>query len=236
MPTPIRLLGERRQGERASRRTRRALTVFLVALALLLGWIARDFAIAGKSSLRTFDGHEVGRLETAMWRSYYGHTPVRLFGQLVDLLRSQYHVPFWRSCLGAYHAARAAVVFQRGHNRAEYELALPNLESYYRIIRRSSDIPFSVPDVSRLELEWWIIHRERARHAPEDLVQSLAALQSAIYQQPAAGFEEHARARAEAMLIRDTRAEAGFVSESDWLRIGDLLDTSWTSLQSAVSR
>jgi hypothetical protein len=91
-----------------------------------------------------------------------------------------------------------------------------------------------VDRVSKLELEWWIIHRERARHQPSDLEHALAALQAEIYSRPEDMFLPHARARAEAMLIRDERAEAGGVSEHDWDRIGALLDSSWVSAQRAA--
>ena len=169
-----------------------------------------------------------------MWRSYYGHQPARLYEQLVALLRRQYHLPFWRACLGAYHAARAAVVFQRGHNRAEYEKALPDLMEYYAGIRRSSDAAFSVETAARLELDWWIVHRERAHHSAGDLAQSLAALQAAIYRRPGSLFREHAQARAKAMLLRDAAAEEGGVSEQQWNQIASLLDDSWVALETAL--
>jgi len=207
----------------------------LAPLAVLVWWVGSDLALPRRSPLRRFDGHEVGRLETEMWRAYYAHQPVRLYGQLVQTLRRQYRLPFWRACLGAYDAARAAVVFQRGHRRADYELALPSLLKYYALIRRSGDISFSVETAARLELQWWIVHRERARHRPEDLEQALAALQAAIYQRPESLFRDHARARAEAMLLRDAAAENGGVSGAQWNRIAALLETSWVSLQHAVS-
>jgi hypothetical protein len=207
---------------------------WLIPPAMLISWIAEDLLVPRQSSLIHFDGHEVGRLETAMWRSYYGHQPVRLFVQLLDVMRTQYHLPFWRASLGALHAARAAVVFQRGHNRREYDLALPDLTDYYSQIRRVSDIPFSVQDATRLELEWWIVHRERAMHPPGDLEQSLATLQAAIYQRPERLFQDHARARARAMLLRDDAQAKGGVSEENWQAIGSLLDSSWVSLESAV--
>lgn len=207
----------------------------LIPPALLGVWVAADLALPHQSSLSRFDGHEVGRLETEMWRSYYGHRPVKLYGQLTELLRRQYHLPFWRACLGAFHAARAAVVFQRGQNRAEYEKALPDLTAYYAEIRRSSDIAFSSETAARLELEWWIVHRERAHHSPGDLDQALAALQTAIYNRPQTLFRDHARARAEAMLLRDQAAESGAVSEQQWNRIASLLDASWVSLQKAIA-
>ena len=210
---------------------RRWLLFGIAALAL---WVAADFAIPQRSSLTHFDGHRVGQIETGMWKAYYDHHPVALFGDLQRLLREQYGVPFWQSTLGAYHAARAAVVFQRGHNRAEYELALPNLVSFYSIIRRHSDVPFDVAKTARLELEWWIVHRQRADHPPADLEHALAALQAEIYQRPESLFAIHAKTRADAMLIRDRGAESGGVTAADWARIAGLLDTSWVSLQQAV--
>ncbi|MBZ5578154.1 MAG: hypothetical protein LAP40_16450 [Acidobacteriia bacterium] len=127
-----------------------------------------------------------------MWRSYYGHTRLRLAQELVELLHDQFRLPFSRLVAGAYHAARAAAVFQDGHNRAGYQRALPHLVSYYRLIRGT-------------------------------------------YHQPESYFASHASTRAEAMLLRDQRQEAGMVSEQDWSRIGELLDTSWASLQKVVS-
>jgi hypothetical protein len=32
-----------------------------------------------------------------------------------------------------------------------------------------SDLPFGVNRAARLELEWWIIHRERGKYQPADL-------------------------------------------------------------------
>ncbi len=84
---------------------------------------------------------------------------------MTELLRSQYNLPFIRSNTVAYQAARAAFVFKGGHNRQEYEKALPYLVSFYASVRKVSDIPFDVDRAAHLELEWWIgraIHGARA--------------------------------------------------------------------------
>ena len=94
---------------------------------------------------------------------------------------------------------------------------------------------YDVDKVARLELEWWIIHRERSHHPPGDLERSLAELQAEIYHVPIEKLMEHGRLRAEAMIIRDTKAEAGGVTEADWARIGELLRVSWRSLLNAVN-
>src|SRR5262245_8989501 len=122
---------------------KRRLVLVLVLLAFVLAAkVAWDFAVPGEHSLRRFDAHAVGRLETEMWRSYYDHKKAALFLELTDLLCKQYHLPFSRALTAAYHAARAAVVFQPGRNRAEYERALPDLIRFYSLIRQGSDVPF----------------------------------------------------------------------------------------------
>jgi hypothetical protein len=209
-------------------RVKKAITL---AVLLLSGWIAWDMVDARTHNLRTFDGREVARLETATWRSYYDHHPIYLFAQLTELLRRQYRFPFWRSVAGSYYAAHAAEVFQAGHERADYMRALPDLVKYYALIRRTGTEEFDVNRAAALELEWWIVHRERKSHPPGDLERSLAELQAAIYSESPERLMGHAQARAEAMLLRDRRAdEAGAPSAEDWNRINELLNVSWLSL------
>ena len=212
-------------------------TRWLIVVALLTGlavWVGYDLFVPQQTNLREFDAKEVARLETAMWRSYYNKERAKLFGQLTELLRQQYRLPLWRSNAVAYQAAKAAFVFKGGHGRSDYEKALPNLMNYYRAIRQVSDIPFDVDRVAKLELEWWIIHRERNQYSRADLDRSLAELPAAIYQMPVEKFAEHARLRGEAMVIRDAKAERGGVTEADWKRIDELLQASWQSLHQAV--
>ena len=211
------------------------LKVLLVILFFAGSFVAYDLYYPRTTHLRQFDSDEVARLETAMWRSYYQKEKFKLFRELSELLRTQYNMPLVRSNLVAYYAANAAVVFQRGKERPDYEKALPDLVKFYQEIRKMSDIPFDVNEAAKLELEWWIIHRQRAQHKPEDLSKALADLQTAIYHVPAERFMEHARLRAEAMTIRDNKAEQGGVTEADWAKIDQLLHQSWKSLLDVVN-
>jgi len=208
--------------------------VIALLLVLLIGGVVLDLYYPRTTKMREFDPDEVARLETAMWRSYYEREQVRLFNQLAELLRTQYHMPLVRSNQVAYYAANAAFVFKQGRERQDYEKALPDLIEFYAEIRKLSDIPFDVDRVARLELAWWIIHRQRTEHKPGDLEKALAELQAEIYRVPLERMIEHGRLRAEAMTIRDTKAEAGRVSEADWTRINELLKESWRSLAKAV--
>jgi len=205
-----------------------------IIVLLLAIWTGIDLFVPRTSHLKEFDPDEVARLETDMWRSYYDKQRVKLFFELAELLRKQYKMPFIRSNVVAFRAAKAAFVFKRGKQRSDYEQALPDLIKFYQSIRKVSDIPFDVDRVARAELEWWIIHRQRAQHAEGDLARSLAELQAEIYHLPVEKFMEHGKLRADAMTIRDTKEEAGGVSEEDWARINELLKGSWRSLHEAV--
>jgi hypothetical protein len=216
-------------------RLRRALLVLSALVALVAAWVLYDLYAPRRTAVRSFDADAVARLETEMWRSYYARERVKLFRQLSELLRTQYNLPLWRSNSVAYQAAQAAFVFKDGRSRADYEKALPNLINFYKSIREVSDVEFDVERAARLELEWWIIHRERRRHAPGDLERALAELPAELYDVPAEKLSEHARLRAEAMKIRDERAEAGGVTAADWRRIDELLHASWRSLRAAVN-
>jgi hypothetical protein len=123
--------------------------VIAAVLVLKIGGVVYDLFFPRTTQLREFDPDEVARLETAMWRSYYEKHRLRLFNQLSELLRKQYHMPFVRSNAVAYSAAKAAFVFKDGKQRSDYEKALPDLVKFYTAIRKMSDIPFDVDRASR---------------------------------------------------------------------------------------
>lgn len=206
-----------------------------IVLILLTGAVLYDLYYPRTTKMREFDPNEVARLETAMWRSYYDKKQVQLFNQLSELLRTQYHMPLVRSNQVAYYAANAAFAFKDGKTQADYEKAMPELVKFYGAIRKISDIPFDVDRVARLELQWWIVHRERWKRGEDELPRALAELQSAIYGVPVEQVMEHGRLRAEAMKVRDTKADNGTaMSEEDWSKISELLRKSWHSLAVAV--
>jgi hypothetical protein len=210
----------------------------LIAIVLIMAggaWVAADLWSPRSTSLRQFDPDDLARLETQMWRSYYDKERLRLFNELAVLLRRQYHMPLLRSYVVAFHAAKAAFVFKDGTTRRDYERALPDLIDYYGAIRRISDTPFDVEKTARLELEWWIVHRQPQSYETGDLDMALAALAAEIYQMPADRFREHSRYRAEAMILRDRLSEQNGVTEADWQKINELLVQSWRSLWQAVN-
>jgi hypothetical protein len=199
------------------------------------GWAVAELARPRRVDIRSFDPDEVARLETAMWRSYYDRRRLPLFGQLVALLQGQFHLQPLRAVAMAGLAARAAAVFQVGASHADYRRALPYLERYYRGVRAVSEVPFDPARAARLELEWWIVHREVDDHPPGDLEAALADLAAELYQVPAERLWAHASRRAEAMTIRDrTARRAVGVLEDDWDRIEAVLWVAWKALADEV--
>lgn len=201
-----------------------------MGLVLAAIWVGADLLSPRRSDLREFDSNQVARLETDMWRSYYERHQVRLFLQLTKLLRSQYRMSFLRSNIAAYHAARAAFVFKDGSSRSEYERALPALTRFYSAVNRISTTPFDESKAAQLELEWWIVHRQREQYGQEALARALADLQTELFRLPADRFSKHGQLRAEAMTLRDTKWDAGGMAETDWSKIHELLRGSWQDL------
>ncbi|MBC3790895.1 hypothetical protein [Spirosoma utsteinense] len=205
------------------------------ALLVLVLWLLTDLFVPRKHDIRQFDPAEVARLETAMWRSYYDKNPVLLLWQLAGGLRQQFHAPFWRSFGLAFQATRAAFTFKKGHSDADYQQALPILVDYYRSIQALSSVQFDIQRVSSLELDWWIVHRQRDRYSYADLANVLAKTSAALYNQPVARFTTYAHLRANAMKLCD---EAGQLpngaTDTDWQRIRQALNQAWGNLHEVV--
>lgn len=208
-----------------------------ISLAIFLGlviWISIDLLRPVHHDLRRFNPAVVARLDTDMWRSYYERHPVKLFFQLAHLMRLQFGAPYWRSWGMAYQAAKAAFVFKDGKSRTDYERALPYLRHYYASIQKMSTTGFDVEKAAVLELEWWIVHRQRATQQPGDLESALAVSAAAIYNLDAEKFAEYARYRTLAMDLRDSESVGDGVSDAEWRRIEEYLQKAWQSLFVAV--
>lgn len=204
---------------------------FGILLALLV-WIGIDLGYPFQTDIRQFDPKSLAHLDKEMWRSYYERKPFTLFLQSAKLMRQQYEAPLLRSHVMAYHAAKAAFVFKDGKSRPDYEKALPNLNEYFSLINDMSNVKFDVKEASRLELEWWIIRRYRQQHPPVEWEQILSEAAATIYHLPAEKFKNYAHLRTEAMLLRDSKGEK--ITETDWLRIDQLLHQAWMAFYDVV--
>ncbi|MBS1599643.1 MAG: hypothetical protein JST75_15565 [Bacteroidetes bacterium] len=211
---------------------KRFLRILLAVILLLALWIVIDVNYPYKTNIKKFDYAEVARLDGEMWRSYYEKKKLKLFFQSSELMRKQFGVPFWRSQLMAYHAAKAAFTFKDGKNRSDYDKALPDLVKYYAAINDISDTSFDVKEAARLELEWWVIRRYRNEHPPAEWENCLARNAQTVYHLPAEKFVSFAHLRVLAMLMRDGKENS--ITENDWLQIHQTLEQAWKSFSDAL--
>jgi hypothetical protein len=160
--------------------------MILALLVVLIGYAAADLFWPLHRDLSRFDPIATGTLETKIWRSYYDRQHVALFLELAQTLRTQYHFPWLRSYVGAYYGASAAFTFKEGKERSDYEKALPALQTYFSLIRNTGNRDFDVSRTTALELEWWIVHRQRERYPPGALGSACAEAAASLYRVPRA--------------------------------------------------
>ena len=217
-----------------TRRTKRILALVILGLALAAAgaWLA---GCGRRVNLRDFDPDAVARADAAMWRAYYAKDSRALLGLFGRLIRDETGVSYPYSMYLAFQGSRAAFVFKQGKGRAEFERALPPLVSLYRGIKASSRADFDPARAARLELDWWIIHRERWLHPPQDLDRALAAAAAEVYGIRPEAAAEYGHLRGEAMRVRDTSSWRQTPTEQDWQRVEELLRQAWRALWQAVN-
>jgi hypothetical protein len=81
----------------------------IVLILVVLAVIGLAYALwPRQGDLRTFDPAAVARLETSMWRDYYGHDYRSLATHLYSLYRDEYHFSPGDSAQLAYDSGKAA--------------------------------------------------------------------------------------------------------------------------------
>jgi hypothetical protein len=201
----------------------------LLALAAgLLLVVAQDRT--ARPNPRGFDPQEMGRLESAMWRSYYDGRWLRLIGQTMQVSCGQYGFSWWDGARLSKHAAIAAMYFRRETNDPR---CIGQLESYYGIVRHATRISFDVSEAARLELQWW---QERRRDVPPaQYARTIARLSGFIHGVGEVEAMESALLRAQAMVYRDARRD-GKMTDADWEEVSRQLTAAYTVLKNEVIR
>jgi hypothetical protein len=182
-----------------------------------------------KPGMTGFDPQEMGRLESAMWRSYYEGHWIQLACQTMEGACVQYRFSWWDGSRSSLHAARAALFFRKNTDDPR---CLPELDQYYAIISKATGRNFDVRAAAALELEWW---KERRRGiTPKDYARTIARATALVYGVPEETVLPAAMMRAEAMAYRDARRD-GKMSDADWQEVSRQLRLAYASLKETVS-
>jgi hypothetical protein len=204
--------------------------VLLVLLAALVALAA----VPRQADLTRFDPDKTARIETRMWRHYYGERFVALFADLYLLARDEQGFSPLDSARIAVAAARAARAFQPTTSRRDAQVAVPLLVDYFNVLARGAPESVDVVAAARTELDWWQARRESV--APEDYGLTIAQVASLLYGVDVDDDDVRAFGvmRAQAMDFRDARGKD--ISEADWAAIEQQLATAYRHLKRAVSR
>jgi hypothetical protein len=201
-------------------------TTMLAVVVATFAWF--QDAVSGPD-MTGFDPQKMGRLESAMWRSYYeGHWP-QLACQTMAVACAQYGFSWWAGSRLSLHAARAALFFRKNTDDPR---CLPELEQYYAIISKATGQKFDARAAAALELEWWKERRQNV--APKDYAKTIARATSLVYGVPEGTVLPAAMMRAEAMAYRDARRD-GKMSDADWQEVSRQLRLAYASLKETVS-
>ena len=187
-----------------------------------------------KSDLRKFDYKKVAELDAKMWRSYYNHQFLKMFFQLLKIMRTQLKLNWFNTFRLAYYSGLAATDYRLRKGRENYPKTKKNLIKFYKVISDNCLEPFDYTKTGILELEWWDIHRYPKKYK-KTLELSLAETMAAMYNDKPTNFKEYSHYRAVAMLMPRHEGDKQ-ENPPDWNEIRDLLLKSWGSAFKAVQK
>ncbi len=171
------------------------------------------------SPMRTFDPRKVAHYEVANYVAYYQKDWATLLRCTVGLMQEAFGLPLWRAVQGAYLYAQAEIAFASFPNN---DLAKAHLYAsrFYGMVKQvHREEHYDETEAARLDVKWWIVHRELFANAENlPLVDALADLWAYAYQVPRAHILPAAAARAQAILISDRWVRAGKDSASPVLK------------------
>jgi len=186
-------------------------------------------------TIRTFDPARVARLETENWEAYYQKRWGRLLQVSVGMVQEAFGLNGWQALQGAYLVGRAEIAAAPFPDND-----IPRAEAYmrrfYGMVKRIHHEDFDVEHAARLEVNWWVVHRQNFGQADsQPLVEALIDLYAATFRLPRDQVREAAYYRAEAMRYSDRWVNESKASDSPLLgQVESELLKSYTALRAAV--
>jgi hypothetical protein len=187
---------------------------------------------------RSFDPVRVGRMESALWVSYYRREWVRFLVLSVRVVRSTFGMDWVRTVHGAWLVLRANQLW--APSQGDPDGARRCMSRFYGLLRLTYGEPADPVHAARLDVEWWAVHREHQRGAGGDngpLVTALARLYAYAFGTDTEAGRPAAEHRARAMDISDRWVAQGCDPDSPLLPAERAeLIRSYAALLAAVHR
>jgi hypothetical protein len=158
-----------------------------------------------------FDPVVLGRSECDAWAAYYRREWVAFLRSAVSMVRTGFGMSRWRSLVGAWYVLRANQAWAPFPDN-DHAAAVEYMRRFYALVARSGHPYLDPARAATLEVTWWRVHRQHQRAkdvTTQELVDSLNAVYSFVYDALPDHTEKAARLRVEAMDLSDAWVQAG---------------------------
>jgi hypothetical protein len=177
------------------------------------------------------DPERIAELEGGGWRAYYDRDWLRLARLMVTLNQEQFHIPFPLSVVAAVHVARGSAAWAPVDH--DLDRVREHFVRFYRMARRWSGLHFDPRTAARLEIDYWIWHRELIGNPDkEPFIEAMTKLHAHLFGLSEGRMRESAEWRVAANNTVDGITGGSSVDpEADWLRLRDELTRCYASIQ-----
>jgi len=160
-------------------------------------------------SMQGFDPRLVARYEKENYVAYYQKRWLKLLQASVGMVKEAFGLSPWQAVYAAYLVARAEIAFAPFPDND-----LPTAESYmrrfYTFIKEIHRADFDVERAARLDVRWWVVHRQLFGQAEnQPLVEALMDLYAVVYGVEPERVRLAAQHRAQGMLYSDLWVNGG---------------------------
>lgn len=187
------------------------------------------------SPMRTFDPRKVGHHEKEAWVAYYQRRWLRLLRLLIRMVQHAFGLSVWQALYVGVPLTRAQIKFAPKDN--DVPGAEADMRRFYGFIKNVHRENFDPAEAARLDVNWWVVHRQFfGRSDSEEVIDAVAKLYAATYRVPYGSVRKAAYHRAQAMVHSDRWVNEGRVANSPLLaQEEDELVKSYTALREAVA-
>jgi len=181
----------------------------------------------------------IGNRETDAWAAYYRRDWPTFLRASIGMVTAGFGMSPGKSLLGAWLVLRANQKWAPYPDN-DPDAARELMRRFYQLVARATDeLRIDPVRASRLEVEWWRLHRAHQHQAGvsrSELEQSLVELYAYVYDVAPESVRAAAAARVDAMDLSDAWVAAGCRADDPVL--GDeraALVTSYTALRQAIA-
>jgi hypothetical protein len=167
--------------------------------------------------IRNLDAGKLAHYEKENYVAYYQKDWLKLLRVSVGMVKESFGLSWLQAIYGAYLIARAEIAFAPYPNN-DIPLTETYVKRFYQFIKNVHDEDFDVERATKLEVNWWSIHRRLFGNAEnQELVDALQCLYEEIYGAKMEKFKEAAHQRAMGMLYSDQWVNQGKPADSPLL-------------------